>query len=141
MKKFRINVNGKSYDVEVEEISGGATGATALAASPAPAAQAAPKAAAPVTAAPAAAPAPAAAAQPAAPVAAGTEVITAPMPGKVMSFKVSVGQQVKEGDVILILEAMKMENEIFCASAGTVKEIRVNEGAAVNPGDVLVVIG
>jgi len=139
MKKFRINVNGKSYDVEVEEISGSAAGAVAPVASPAPAAPTAPKTAAPAATEPA--PAPAAAAQPAAPVAAGTEVITAPMPGKVMSFKVSVGQQVKEGDIILILEAMKMENEIFCGTSGTVKEIRANEGAAVNPGDVLVVIG
>lgn len=141
MKKFRINVNGKSYDVEVEEIGGSVAGTAVSAASPAPAAPTAPKTAAPVAAQPAAAPAPAVAAQPAVPVAAGTEVITAPMPGKVMSFKVSVGQKVKEGDIILILEAMKMENEIFCSTAGTVKEIRVNEGAAVNPGDVLVVIG
>lgn len=131
MKKFRINVNGKSYEVEVEEISGGTDSAVAPVSSPAPVA---PKAAAPAAAAPATV-------QPTAPVAAGTEAITAPMPGKVMSFKVSVGQQVKEGDIILILEAMKMENEIFCGAAGTVKEIRVSEGAAVNPGDVLVVIG
>ncbi|MCR4437079.1 MAG: hypothetical protein NUV41_14845 [Eubacteriales bacterium] len=57
------------------------------------------------------------------------------------SIKVKVGQAVKAGELILTLEAMKMENEIFCGGAGTIKEIRVNEGAAVNPGDVLVVIG
>ncbi|MFA6661773.1 MAG: biotin/lipoyl-containing protein, partial [Bacilli bacterium] len=75
-----------------------------------------------------------------APAPSGAEVVTAPMPGKIMSIKVAVGQQVKAGDLLLILEAMKMENEIFCGTGGTVKEIRVSEGAAVNPEDVLVVI-
>lgn len=131
MKKFNITVNGKTYEVEVEEIGGVQAPVqrpAAPAAAPAPAVQAAP----------AAAPAPKAAP---APVAAGAEVITAPMPGKIMSLKVKVGQAVKAGDLILTLEAMKMENEIFCSASGTVKEIRVSEGAAVNPGDVLVVIG
>lgn len=131
MKKFRINVNGKSYEVEVEEIGGGAAG-TATAPVTAPQATA-PAPAAPVTAAPQAVAA--------APVAAGAEVVSAPMPGKIMSIKVTVGQQVKAGDLILVLEAMKMENEIFCGASGTVKEIRVGEGAAVNPGDALVIIG
>jgi glutaconyl-CoA decarboxylase len=63
------------------------------------------------------------------------------MPGKIMSIKVSVGQAITEGDLVLTLEAMKMENEIFAGASGTVKEIRVSQGAAVNPGDVLVVIG
>ena len=132
MKKFNITVNGKVYEVEVEEVGG------ASAPAPRAAAPAAPKAA-PAPAAPAAAPAAPKAA--AAPVAAGSEVISAPMPGKVLSIKVKVGQAVKEGDLILVLEAMKMENEIFCGASGTVKEIRTSEGAAVNPGDVLVVIG
>jgi glutaconyl-CoA decarboxylase len=129
MKKFNITVNGKTYEVEVEEIGGSAAPAqrqAAPVAAPAPAPQAAP------------APAPKAAP---APVAAGAEVITAPMPGKIMSIKVKVGQAVNAGDLVLTLEAMKMENEIFSGASGTVKEIRVSEGAAVNPGDVLVVIG
>ncbi len=131
MKKFQITVNGKAYEVEVEEMGGGSTQAPRAAASVAvPSAAPAPKAA------PAAAPAPKAAAVPA-----GSESVTAPMPGKVMSIKVTTGQAVTAGDLILVLEAMKMENEIFCGASGTVKEIRVNEGAAVNPGDVLVVIG
>ncbi len=122
MKKFKINVNGKTYEVEVEEIGGAAPAATTPAVPAAPAASAAPKTA------PASVPG-------------GAEVVSAPMPGKIMSIKVTVGQQVKDGDLILILEAMKMENEIFCGTAGTVKEIRVSEGAAVNPGDALVIIG
>ena len=127
MKKFQISVNGKAYEVEVEEIGGSYTPA--------------PRAAAPVAvAAPKAAPTPAAPKAAAAPVPAGAETITAPMPGKIIAIKVSVGQAVKEGDLVLTLEAMKMENEIFAGESGTVKEIRVSEGAAVNPGDVLVVI-
>ncbi len=130
MKKFRISVNGKAYEVEVEDLGGGISSSPA-----APAIKAAP--------APVAAPAPAAAPAPkaAAPAPVGAEVITAPMPGKIMSIKVKAGQAVNAGDLVLTLEAMKMENEIFAGAAGTVKEIRVQEGAAVNPGDVLVVIG
>lgn len=133
MKKFRINVNGKSYEVEVEEIGGGTASTTTAVPVTAP------KAVSSSVAAPAAPIVP----QPAAPapVADGSEVVSAPMPGKIMSIKVTVGQQVNAGDLILVLEAMKMENEIFCSAAGTIKEIRVTEGAAVNPGDVLVVIG
>lgn len=128
MKKFNISVNGKTYEVEVEEV-GGVFAPVAAVPKAAPAPKAAPKAAAP------------AAPKPAAPAPAGAESITAPMPGKVMSIKVKQGQTVNAGDLILTLEAMKMENEIFCGDGGTVKEIRVQEGAAVNPGDVLVVIG
>ena len=72
---------------------------------------------------------------------AGSEVIAAPMPGKILSIKVKAGQEVKEGDLILMLEAMKMENEIFCGRAGRVLEIKVAEGAYVDTGDALVVIG
>lgn len=132
MKKFRINVNGKSYEVEVEEIGGSSVGTPV------------PKVIAPVVT-PVATPAVPTVTPVATPVAtpapAGAETVTAPMPGKIMSIKVQVGQQVKAGDLILTLEAMKMENEIFCGADGTVKEIRVSEGTAVNPGDVLVVIG
>lgn len=135
MKKFQITVNGKCYEVEVEEI-GGAVAPAPRAAASAPAAPApVPRAAAPAPAASAPAPVSAAA------VPAGAETVCAPMPGKIMSIKVKAGQAVNEGDLILTLEAMKMENEIFCSASGTVKEIRVNEGAAVNAGDVLVVIG
>ena len=132
MKKFNITVNGKTYEVEVEEV-GGAVAAAPRVSAPAPVAAPTPAKAA----ASASAPAPKAATPP--PV--GAEVISAPMPGKIMNIKVQAGQVVKAGDLILTLEAMKMENEIFCGAAGTVKEVRVSEGAAVNPGDVLVVIG
>lgn len=124
MKKYRVHVNGKAYEVEIEEM----TGAVAAAVPAAPAA--------------AAAPAAPAAPKPAAPAAAsGDEVITAPMPGKVIAVEVKQGQAVKEGDLILVLEAMKMENEIFCSRAGTVKEVRVSANATVNTEDVLAVIG
>ena len=129
MKKYRINVNGNTYEVELEEIGGAS----------APAIKPTVSVAAPVaTPTPVSAPAPKAVATP---VPAGAEVISAPMPGKIMSVKVKVGEAVKAGDLILTLEAMKMENEIFCGAAGTIKEIRCSEGAAVNPGDTLVVIG
>ena len=128
MRKYRISVNGQSYDVTVEELAGGAAPAAAPA-SPAPAAAAVP--AAPAPAAPAAAPAVSG------PVA-GALPVKAPMPGTVMSFKVIQGQAVKRGDVLLLLEAMKMENEIVAPSDGTVASIRVPQGAAVNTGDPLV---
>jgi glutaconyl-CoA decarboxylase len=119
MRQFNITVNGVSYQVSVEE-----TGAAApVAAAPAPVA-------APV---PAAAPA-------AAPVAEGAKV-TAPMPGTILDVKCADGGAVKKGDVLLILEAMKMENEIVSPSDGTVKQVAVQKGASVNSGDVLVVIG
>ena len=137
MKKFHIRVNGKEYEVEVEEIGGNLSPVTQVNApivtKTAPVTQPAAPAASQGT--KAAAPAPTAT-----PASEGAEVVTAPMPGKIMSIKVQVGQQVNAGDLILYLEAMKMENEIFCGTSGTVKEIKVNEGAAVNPGDALVVI-
>lgn len=127
MRKFNITVNGVSYDVEVEEIKDGM---------PAPA----PRAAAP--AAPVAKPTaskPAPAAKPASSVApAGATTIEAPMPGNIWKIEVKEGQQVKSGDVLLILEAMKMENEIMAPSDGVVASIHVAEGAAVNGGDILV---
>ena len=84
----------------------------------------------------AAAPAPAAPA----PVAGG-EKINAPMPGNILEVKVATGASVKKGDVLIILEAMKMENEIMAPCDGTVKQVLVNKGATVNSGDPLVVIG
>jgi glutaconyl-CoA decarboxylase len=137
-KKYNITVNGNTYAVEVEEI-GGAPTVTAAAPVPAPAA-------APAAPAPAPAPAPAAAAAPAAtpaPAATGTAsagatVVESPMPGTILDIKASAGQAVSEGQVLLILEAMKMENEIVAPQAGTVDAILVAKGASVNAGDGLV---
>jgi len=125
IKNYRVTVNGQSYDVAVEE-----AGSVASFAQPAPAAQ------------PVAAPQPVvqAAAQAAAPVAApaGASTVKAPMPGTVLSLKVSPGQSVKRGDVLLILEAMKMENEISAPTDGVVAAIRVQAGSTVNTGDPMV---
>ena len=128
MKHYKVTVNGQSYDVGVEEV--GASGMSAARAS-----QPAPVAAAPAPV--AAAPAPAQTAAPAAAVA-GALSVKAPMPGTVMSFKVTVGQEVKRGDVLLILEAMKMENEIVAPQAGRVAALRVPVSASVNTGDALI---
>jgi glutaconyl-CoA decarboxylase len=128
MRKFKINVNGTSYNVEVEELGGfsaPAAAPVAPAAAPAPAA--------------AAAPAAPAAPKAAAPVADGTQV-NAPMPGNILDVKVSVGDTVAEGDVLMILEAMKMENEILAPAAGKVVAVQVAKGASVNSGDVLAVL-
>ena len=126
MRKFNITVNGVAYEVEVEEVAAGEASAPA-----------APKAAAPAPkAAPAAKPA---AAPKAAPVANGTKV-NAPMPGTILDVKVAQGQAVKKGDILLILEAMKMENEILAPQDGTVAQVAVSKGASVNSGDPLVVL-
>ncbi len=132
MRKFNITVNGVSYEVEVEEVGAGFA---------APVAPVAPVAAAPVAAAPkAAAPAPAAAPKAAAaPVANGLKVVS-PMPGTILDVKVSVGAAVKKGDVLMVLEAMKMENEIVAPEDGTVAQVNVQKGASVNSGDVLCVL-
>lgn len=130
MKKYNIHVNGVTYAVEVEEVGGASTAAPAAAPVVHAAAPAAPVAA------PAAAPA---AAAPAAP-SAGATVISSPMPGTIWEVVASVGQAVKEGDVLVILEAMKMENEIMAPCAGTVESIGYIKGAAVNTGDVLVTL-
>lgn len=118
MKKYNITVNGNTYEVYVEEAD----------ASSAPVA--APVAA---TAAPAAKPA----APKAAPVAGGANKVTAPMPGTVLQVKVSQGQSVKKGDVICVLEAMKMENDIPAPCDGVIASVNVQKGASVNAGDVL----
>lgn len=133
MKQYKVTINGQSYDVTLEEV--GVSGFSA----PRPAAQAPAATQAPVQQAPAAlAPAPAPAAAPAAASAVGSFIIKAPMPGTVLSFKVEVGQDVKRGDVVLILEAMKMENEIVASQAGRVVGLRVPAGSSVNTGDSLV---
>lgn len=120
MKNYRITVNGTAYDVAVEELGASAAPAT-------------PSVAAPVAAAPAA-PAPAA---PAASGEAGSIVVSAPMPGKILNVKANVGASVKKGDVVLILEAMKMENEVVAPEDGTIASINVAAGDSVEAGDTL----
>ena len=123
MKTYTITVNGTVYSVTVEE--GPSTGAAPVAAAPA----------APVAAAPALAAAPAPAAAPAG--AQGSVAVSAPMPGKILGVKASVGQTVKKGDVIVSLEAMKMENDIVAPQDGTVASINVSVGDAVEAGATL----
>lgn len=129
MKYYTITVNGNTYDVSVEE---GARPAQAAPTAAAPVA----KAAAPVAAAPKA-PEQAPAAPAPTTGAAGSVKVSSPMPGKIISVKVAVGQAVKKGDVILILEAMKMENEIVAPQAGTVASINVTAGQTVEAGTLL----
>lgn len=114
MKKYRVNVNGTVYEVELEEITGAAPAAS--------------------VAAPAAAPAPAGRG-------CGGEKVCAPMPGNILAVNVSNGSAVKKGDVLMILEAMKMENEIMAPCDGTVTSVSVTKGAAVESGALLCTIG
>ena len=113
MKKYRVTVNGTVYEIELEELTGAA---------PAPAAAAAP-APAPVTSAPA-----------------GGEKIASPMPGTILSVNIAQGQAVKKGQVLMILEAMKMENEIMAPCDGTVASLNTSKGATVETGTLLCVI-
>ena len=133
--KYKVTLNGKTYEIEVE-----AGKAMCLAEYEALAPAAAPVAA-PV-AAPAAAPAAAPVAAPAAPAVnvSGGETVSAPMPGNILKVNVSVGQAVKEGDVLVILEAMKMENEIMAPRAGTVSQVLVSKGSTVDTGAAMVVL-
>lgn len=126
MKYYNITVNGVAYSVSVEETAAGAAPVAAAA----PAAPAAPKAA----------PAPAAAPKAAAG-AAGAVAVKAPMPGNILDVKVKAGASVKAGDVLVILEAMKMENEIMAPCDGTVTSVSVTKGAAVESGALLCTIG
>ena len=114
MKKYRVNVNGTQYDITLEVLEGEA-------------AAAAPKAA------PAAAPA-----APAAKAPAGAQAINAPMPGTILAVNVKPGQAVKRGDVLVVLEAMKMENEIMSPRDGVVAGVHVNKGDSVDSGKLLV---
>ncbi len=132
MRKFNIVVNGVSYEVMVEEVGAGA----APAAAPVVAAPATPVAAPVAPAAPAAAPAPAPKATPVG--TAGTVSVNAPMPGNILNVNVTVGQTVAKGEVLCILEAMKMENEILAPQDGTVASIAAQKGSTVNAGDLLV---
>ncbi len=118
MKKFKVTVNGTAYEIELEEIEATAKAAPAKEKN--------------------AAPAPAA---PAAPAPEGAQRVTAPMPGNILDVRVKVGDAVKKGDVLLILEAMKMENEIMAAADGKITSVNVNKGDSVETGAVLCTIG
>ena len=113
MKKYRVNVNGTAYEVEIEEMTGA-------------------PAAAPMAAAPAATPAPAASG--------AGESITSPMPGNILAVNVAAGDMVKKGQVLMVLEAMKMENEIMAPHDGKVTAVAVTKGAAVESGTLLCTI-
>ncbi len=114
MKKYRVNVNGSLYEIEIEEMS-----APAAMSAAAPAAPAAPVAAAP----------------------AGGQKVEAPMPGTILDIKVQAGQSVKKGDVLVILEAMKMENEIMAPCDGKVTGVNVRKGDSVETAALLCTIG
>ena len=118
MRKFSVNVNGNNYIVEIEELDGGAEAAPVTTA---------PKTAAPKAAAKAAAPA-------------GATAIKAPFPGTVVKVNVTAGQAVKKGDVVAVIEAMKMENEISATVDGTIASVNVQKGASVATDDVIVSI-
>lgn len=136
MRKFNVTVNGNVYEVQVEEIGSGTTAAAPM---PAPAPAAAPVAA-PVAAPAAPAPAAPAPAASAASGASGTVKITAPMPGNILKVNVTVGQKVSKGDIVCVLEAMKMENDIPASEDGVVASVNVQNGTTVGSGDVLVTL-
>ncbi len=125
MKNYRVTVNGTAYDVVVEELASGSVSAPAPAPTPVKAAQ------------PAAAPAPAPA--PAAAPADGFKLLS-PMPGVIVGINVNVGDTVTKNQGVMVLEAMKMENEISIPVAGKVLAINVTKGASVNTGDLLLVV-
>lgn len=121
MKKYNITVNGNTYEVFVEEAD--ATGATAPVVTSTPTPVAAPKPATPKA--------------PAASGAQGGTKVAAPMPGTILDVKVAPGATVKKGDVICVLEAMKMENEIPAPADGVVASVNVQKGSSVNAGDII----
>lgn len=139
MKRYNVTVNGNLYQVEVDEVKGNFAAPVA----PAPVVAApAPVTATPATPATPAAPAPAPVATSAPKVSnAAGEKVTAPMPGTIVRVVATKGATVKKGDVLVVLEAMKMENEIMASADGTVVDVAVTQGVAVNTGDVLAVIG
>ena len=111
MKKYRVTVNGTVYEIELEELTGAAPSAPAAPTAPAPAA------------------APA-----------GGEQVTSPMPGTILAVNVANGSAVKKGDVLMILEAMKMENEIMCPCDGKIASVNTSKGSSVESGTLLCVI-
>ena len=111
MKKYRVTVNGTVYEIELEELTGAAPSAPAAPTAPAPAA------------------APA-----------GGEQVTSPMPGTILAVNVAVGDTVKRGQVLMILEAMKMENEIMCPCDGKIASVNTSKGSSVESGTLLCVI-
>ena len=113
MKKYNVTVNGTAYEITLEAVDASDVKASAPAAAPAPAAKPA----------------------------AGGETVSSPMPGTILSVNVTNGATVKKGDVLMVLEAMKMENEIMSPCDGTVTSVNVSKGAAVETGAVLCVIG
>lgn len=126
MRRFNINVNGTAYDVQVEEVGGNAP------MQPAPVASAPAPTPTPVPPATAAAPTPSAGA--------GTK-IEAPMPGNIVDVKVNVGDSVKSGQVLVVLEAMKMENDIVAPCDGEVTSLLVKKGDTVNSNDTIATVG
>jgi len=131
MKKFQITFKGQVYELDVEEISGAASTGKKAASSPVSPAAPAP--------APVQAPAPKAAASAAVP--AGAQTVLAPMPGKILAVNIKPGDSVKRGQVIFILEAMKMQNEIMANQDGKISKVNAAVGQTVSTGDVLAVLG
>lgn len=131
--KYKVTLNDKTYEVVVERGEAILVDEYAAAPAPAPVPVAAP--AAPAAPAPAAAPA-----APAAPAVAGGEPVAAPMPGTILDIKVKAGDSVKSGQLIAILEAMKMENEIFCPRDGVVAQIVATKGSSVDTGAPIIVL-
>lgn len=121
MKNYTITVNGTAYNVTVEEGTSNAPASQAPVSAPVAAPQAAP-------------------AKPAAPASAGSVKVDAPMPGNILDIKVSNGSSVKAGDVLVILEAMKMENDIVAPQDGTVASINVNKGDTVEAGQTIITL-
>ncbi|MDL2281466.1 biotin/lipoyl-binding protein [Selenomonadales bacterium OttesenSCG-928-I06] len=138
MRKFNVTVNGVSYEVEIEEVGGNSTQNTTYTAPSAPPVQAAPPA--PAVSAPPQPQAPPAPAKP--PVgAAGGQKVVAPMPGKIITIYFAQGQAVKKGEPVVILEAMKMQNELLSPCDGVVQALNVAEGQNVKSGEVIMVVG
>ena len=113
MKKYKVTVNGTAYEIELEELTGAAPAAATAAPGPTPA--------------PAAAPA-------------GGEQVTSPMPGTILAINVAAGDSVKRGQVLMVLEAMKMENEIMCPCDGKIASVNTSKGSSVESGTLLCVI-
>ena len=129
MKNYRITVNGNTYDVQVEELNGTVAAKAPTVAQATPVASPAPVAT-PVT-------------TPSTPVSTSSEgstKVTSPMPGNILDIKVNVGDKVEANQCVVVLEAMKMENEIVTPSAGTVASVNVTKGQTVASGDVLITV-